>query len=555
MDIAILNLLANKGCFSGELLILLILSGCAAMGPPGGGPEDKEPPEIVYVEPASGTTHVDPNTPIYVMFSEPVTAASLSEALYITPPTAKKPRIKVTGSQIRITLPDPIPSDQTLVITIGSGVSDLRRNQMDESISIALTAGDRISSGKISGKVFVDKDPKGILVSAWNVNDSLELNPTEQLAPLMTQTDMYGNYVLDYLSEGTYRIICWDDQDRDRLLDMGKDRIGIGWDDVVLERDSIAMQNLFPVAHDTTRLRPLLFSAQDNRHMSVRFAVPAEERADEIMETARIEGTSSELEVIDSWWSSADSSQLIYLTAPQIEGEEYLFHMQGDTLPLSCIGSAMPDTVGPRVNASYPETGTKNVAGKVEGWIGFDDKIIVDDRDSSLFMTVSDSLDEKIAVWQNEPHILRWTVSDPIQAGSAVQLSLNVASLSDYTGNFVVDSVWNVEFTIYNPSEMGSITGSMIGVESETVVVVASQIERRSKRFQTTVAEDKSFSVEHLPEGNFILWAFLDEDADGVYGHGNLNPFRYSERFAIHPDTVQVRARWETGGVIFKFSE
>lgn len=525
------------------------------MGPPGGGPEDKDPPTILYVEPASGTTHVDPDTPVYLIFSEPVTAASLSEALYITPSPATKPKIKVTGSKVRIKLSEPVPEDRTLVVTIGSGVTDLRRNQMEESLSIAITAGDRISSGRISGRVFADRNLKGIMVSAWNLLDTLTIDPIKQLAPIVTQTNAQGDYILDYLAEGTYRIICWDDKDRNRKLDPGRDRIGIGWEDVVLKMDSSATMNLYPVMHDTTQLRPLLFSAQDNRHLTARFTLPVGDRAAEIMNSVEITDSFNSLEVIDSWWNSSDSSQLIFLTTPQSAGAVYLFHLSGDSLPMVSKSSELPDTNRLRVISSYPENAARNVSGNAEGWIGFDDKIVVENIESLLSLTVSDSIDKEISIWQNEPTIIRWKVIKPVQAGKLVKLSLNTDYVRDYAGNSFIDTSWTIAFEIYNPSEMGSITGKLSGADRNGIVVAANQIDRWSKQFQSSVADDSSFALEHLPEGKFVLWAYRDMDGDGIYDHGSLNPFAYSERFTVHPDTIQVRARWETGGLIFNLSE
>ena len=42
------------------------------MGPPGGGPKDEEAPRIIEVNPPSGSTEVDPESAIEIVFSEEI---------------------------------------------------------------------------------------------------------------------------------------------------------------------------------------------------------------------------------------------------------------------------------------------------------------------------------------------------------------------------------------------------------------------------------------------------------------------------------------------------
>jgi uncharacterized protein (DUF2141 family) len=62
-----------------------------------------------------------------------------------------------------------------------------------------------------------------------------------------------------------------------------------------------------------------------------------------------------------------------------------------------------------------------------------------------------------------------------------------------------------------------------------------------------------SFLVRNLFEGKYTIQAYRDEDGNGEYSPGLPHPFRPSERFAVYPDTVKVRARWSMEGVILKF--
>jgi hypothetical protein len=70
---------------------------------------------------------------------------------------------------------------------------------------------------------------------------------------------------------------------------------------------------------------------------------------------------------------------------------------------------------------------------------------------------------------------------------------------------------------------------------------------------QTTWAADKTFALRQLPEGRYILSAFVDSDSSGDYTFGRAHPFRPAERFTLLPDTLRVRARWSVENVIVAF--
>jgi hypothetical protein len=62
-----------------------------------------------------------------------------------------------------------------------------------------------------------------------------------------------------------------------------------------------------------------------------------------------------------------------------------------------------------------------------------------------------------------------------------------------------------------------------------------------------------AFSIERLPEGKYTLQSFRDQDGNGVFSPGRPYPFTPSERFAVFPDTVKVRARWAIEGVTIQY--
>ena len=527
------------------------------MGPPGGGPEDKEPPRILQVSPPPGTTGVDPKSTIEFTFSEPVDRESVIEALFITPPQEKKPRVKVKGGTVRVILREPIPDDRTLVVSLGTTVQDLRRNKLEESFAVALTAGDKIDMGRIIGMIFAPKDLQGMLVGAWLTDDSLVIDPVESPPEFLTQTGVNGGFSMDFMSAGKYRIACWDDRDRDRLYDPGTDRLGLPWRDVTLEEDAEAWIELYPTRHDTSVTRLFMVSASDRNHLTLRYNKRLDRDPGEIMLGLSIFDSTGALGLRSFWLDAADSSKLVLYTEEQRAEGEYKVVLSDDTTFYTFTGSSIPDTMGPRVVGSYPAGNERSVNEALAGWIGFDDVLTETDFDTLLTLTVSDTGDTArypVRCRLEEANLLRWEADDTLPFGMECTLRVDMTSIRDGLGNPSPDTSWSITFHIVDPTETGAVSGVVVKGHPGYEVIVARSVEGRS-RSETSVRAGTggTFKIERLVAGAYMIWAFNDEDEDGVYDFGTLDPFSFAESFTVRPDTVRIRKRWETEDVTVEF--
>jgi len=60
------------------------------------------------------------------------------------------------------------------------------------------------------------------------------------------------------------------------------------------------------------------------------------------------------------------------------------------------------------------------------------------------------------------------------------------------------------------------------------------------------VGDRFKFSVK---PGKYVMSGYLDRDGNGKYDFGTLKPFKYSENYFNYPDTIRVRARFESAGI------
>ena len=103
-------------------MITILFSHCAKEGFPPGGPEDRTPPEVIRTIPAVGQTQVDRETTVQIWLSEGIQSSSALNSVFITPYPGDAVEISCRGSKITVKFPQPLRSNLTYVITLGTGI-------------------------------------------------------------------------------------------------------------------------------------------------------------------------------------------------------------------------------------------------------------------------------------------------------------------------------------------------------------------------------------------------------------------------------------------------
>lgn len=529
----------------------IVLAGCASMGPPGGGPEDREPPVVIAVTPTSGSTAVSPNQPIRLVFSEPVDARTVEAALFITPTPARPPKVKVRGREAVIRPAELIPADRTLVLALGTGVADLHGNRMAQTYTVAVTAGESIDQGRLEGLVFSSEPVQGMLVGAWAADDTGAVHPGRAPAPWMTQVNHDGTFALEYLPEGVYRLLCWEDRDRDRLWDPAIDRLGVAWGEVRLGEGMVAQTGFYPIKRDTGAAAVLMVSVPDNRHISVKFDRALSAAAKRLDHWKARDEQGGRLELGAVWFDPSDSAKLVFLTDLQEEGKEYILERARDRTEYRFRGAETADTIAPWVTAWIPPPAARDLPPAPEGRLLFDEALSVWEGKVRLIQ-FPDSMLLPVEVETQTPNEVFWRAKSPAAFGCRLRLECELGGVTDHSGNARGDTVATVEYYVVDPAQTGSVSGVVVGGEGKVAVRIRSIGARRPDR-SSLVGSGGEFAVELLPPGRYLVWAFEDRDGDGEYDFGGLEPWEWSERFAVSPDTVEVRARWETAGVRIQF--
>jgi hypothetical protein len=555
--------------FSSLIIILSIFFiHCAKVAAPPGGPEDKTGPMVLSVQPADQAVNVAGENKITIRFSEAIDKKSVEDAIFITPRPEGRVKFKWKGHRLIVILPEEYAANTTYIVNLGANTMDLRKNKMDSSFTLAFSTGDEIDQGKITGTVYRDGKPAtGATVALYDADPAVSLPAVDSTyPPFLTQSGKDGRFQLAYLPEGRFFLIAFDDKNKDQLLNVAREAFGVPDRLAQAGGDSIPSNiDIHLTLIDTTTVSLISATVTEDRLIKVRFSREIEtdlirENPEKIFIYDTVEDRSlTPSAVKEKEIASARSFSLYFDDLPQnavrLKFDRDIFGLDMDSLrylesPTFKIDPGEDNN--PPLVESFSHDGKTIFPGDNKFALSFSepcrispgidsngtDAFLIMDRDSIFYEYEYDRTD--VFTLDITVPYLTW--------GRGYTMIADPSMITDLSGNAIGDSVILFNFKTYDEDSLGSISGS---------VTVDSALSGRpylfvkditGREFINAPVPDGTFEYQ-LPPGKYLLSGFLDGNGNGVFDYGSLDPFKFSETFTHHPDTVRVRARFESAGV------
>jgi len=212
----------------------LLLAGCANVSNPTGGSRDLDPPELLYKESIPDSDHLTNfngnEIIIAVRDTNGVTIQGLNRELK-TNPSLTKPvehSIKKVGRftyHISIKLKEELKNNTTYTFNFGNSIRDLSEGNILKSPVFVFSTGEYIDSLKINGSIknTEEKTQANILVGLYDINDTIK--PSIHKPIYTTYSNKTGDFSFTNLAANNYKIIAFDDKNKNSLLNLPKERI------------------------------------------------------------------------------------------------------------------------------------------------------------------------------------------------------------------------------------------------------------------------------------------------------------------------------------------
>ena len=545
------------------LLLSFILIKCANQLPPSGGEEDKIPPKIVTVFPADGTTKFDKNY-FELEFSEYVDKRSVREAIFISPFVEGNFTYSWSGTTLEVTFPEKLKDDVTYTITIGTDVVDLNnKNRMTQAFTFSFSTGDKIDRRIISGRVY-GKEKEGIFIYAYKMQEGPD-TLLNRKPDYVSQTGVDGNFSLQGLGAGNYRLFAVNDKFRDYLYQQDQDEIGIPHTDIILSETDSLYSDIYFMLFNADVSSPRLISGimTDRNHMIVSTNKVLDKKSILAENFSLVDSTENKVYEVDyAFKGKTKPEEFILMFDAEINPANQVY-LLSDTL-IDLMGNIMigdftkvvvsdrPDTSSIKIVSTEPAAGGMVDFEKTEIKISFDEAFNKDFKVSAVSFT--DTLNNPVGFdIQFFDDATLWIKPDEnLRPDKDYLVKLQLGNFVDLAGN-KKDSLFTLKFRTISGLDFTGLSGNVINLDySKNPILMLESVETPQLKYEHKPNLDK-FEFNRVEPGKYLLWCFLDADSSGKYNYGWPEPIDFSERFAFHPDTVNLRPRWEVTDLIFRF--
>lgn len=546
----------------------IILSACANSQPPSGGLPDKTPPTVLSAEPSTATLHFSGKA-VRMTMNKYVNKQQFKDNFFISP--AVKMDISWSGKEVEIEFKQPLDTNTTYAMTVGTGYSDLHGVKPSEAFTLIFSTGSHLDSGLIRGKLF-DDNPSGAFIFLYPLDkcNPDTLNPAHTKPKYRTQVGTSGSFDFKALPKGRYRLIAVRDEFRNELFDEGVDAFGAPISDLTID-EGVKAQTELRIAPARDTIPPALFSV--NSLSSRRLKANFSEKLD----------TNS---VSPSAFLLADSTEKV--PAPNIlaayvftnepsSAEIFLARPLDTTVHWRLTAISVRDSAGNKMNDS-----AKSVVFSADAGIDTTAPLLirVPMRDSSTNVSVNTPLtfvfstgvnkDSALAAiqfnavsgkgfayqsdWQGE-NILKLEPMKPLESSAWYIFEINLGKIRGLNGRAMKDSVQKIRFQTADIRTYGAVSGTLKdSSETEKKPYILTLISKdKSIKIKKILTKTGKWEFTDVPPGTYTLWAFCDTNENGIFDFGQPFPFKFSEKFAVVEKEITIRSRWTVEDISVTF--
>lgn len=192
---------------------------CATITNPTGGPKDTTPPRIVRAFPPDSSINFS-GQQVELQFNEFINLKDPSSQVIISPVLGVPADFKQKNKSLIITFKEKLQKNTSYTINLANAITDLTEGNAMEPYNYVFSTGPYLDSLVIKGHVthIENQAPeKGISVMLYkNLSDTVIL---KRKPDFFTRTDTGGNFVLQNLAPGQYKLIALKDENNNYLYD------------------------------------------------------------------------------------------------------------------------------------------------------------------------------------------------------------------------------------------------------------------------------------------------------------------------------------------------
>ena len=232
----------------------ILISSCAKISIPTGGPKDKTPPVVIKCNPVNGAKNFKGKS-IAITFDEFVVLDNINEKFMVSPPMKKKPDIFIKGKNVIAEFEDELKDSTTYTFYFQDAIKDLNEGNILENFQFVFSTGSVIDSLSVTGNVYssfnVEVPEKTLALLYREMADSAVV---KHLPDYISRVDQNGYFRINNVRAGKYRLYALKDVDNSKNYNLNDEEFAFMNSPI----EVIPEKNFIPVVKDTAALKKSL---------------------------------------------------------------------------------------------------------------------------------------------------------------------------------------------------------------------------------------------------------------------------------------------------------
>ena len=530
---------------------VLFIYSCAAIQAPSGGPRDETPPELIESLPKNGTVFF-PGGRVELVFTEYLAENTISNAITIMPRMNEDPELIYKGRRVFVEFPNNLTNDQTYIVSINRTLKDEHGVFLKKGLQVAYSTGSKINNGSIEGTINHKKPASAQL---WKIISKKDDSLFYQRQPdYVIDASDKGNYHFQFLSSGDYKLISVDQSLSRTVINPNRTLAGLPWLTLIQLGSDETLESINMMIPEKS------YSKKMNRAEWITeswFKLFFSENISEVMSLLPLQVFlgDSILSVLDLFLDNEDKT-IVHAVLPESLRRPGLVTFslnsifQGDkTILDSSRVSIRIDTTQYKKNVkidfplkSYVHPIDEEIITPLQiSFSSFMEKSNI----SAPIELIKDSINVSSKYNWISPLTLEVTPLANWEPKKNYQLHIDRDNLKPVFGEPFIDSLTTLSFKTSDYIRFGRLLGKVESSLMDGIVLQVKHLKNKFENLYTIVNSDGTFLMNRLPEGDYSLLFFQDDDGDNRYSYGSLDPHKPAEWYYVYPDTVLIRGNWD----------
>jgi len=520
----------------------LLLSRCAIVVRPTGGPKDTTPPKVMGYLPENKSTHFNTKK-IRITFDEYIQLKDLNKQLIVSPPLKYPLETILKGKTLEITIKDTLKDNSTYTFNFGNAILDNNEGNILRNFQYVVSTGDHIDSLSVSGHVqdAFTHDPikAGYVMLYSDLSDSAVY---KTLPAYIALTDDQGNYRIENINSGTYRTIAVSKtQGGDYKYHPYIE--GIGFKSRLTEIQLHDTANLNVFMEQEPHLKFIKAKATDRGEVMIVFNRPCDSVSVAPMNmTDSLRPTYTYIN-----YSLTGDTAFYWFNTPFIDSLRFVISNNGKILDTAFVHSFPNNSVARKVKKQ--KVARLKVLTNARNGFDFHQPITFTFGDPVLKYNanrIALTLGKDTVKFATDSNYMPFSISlkpiTQLQSDSTYKIAVLPGAFTDMYG--VTNDTMRVKFSIVEPTYFGTLKLDVkTGDQKQYILQMLDRQNNVYRQFIITGSQTEFFDA--LIPGTYRLRIIADENKNRIWDSGNFLNKIQPEKIYYYPDNIIIRSNWD----------